>query len=502
MTVLELSNIKASEFFMDPQSYGSTELPPYFDFKTAIDVAEKVLKESRLTKAIVKAAKASDGVNYTLINNKDGKYAWRPLQFIHPILYVDLVHNMTTRGNWEILRNRFAEFGSLKHVKCASLPVVRDKKKNVKGEQILSWWNQFEQTSLAQSLRYRLMFTADITDCYGSIYTHSIAWALHGKEVCKGNPGNSLLGNLIDERIRAMRYGQTNGIPQGSSLMDFIAELVLGYVDMLLVEKLEADNVNDGYFILRYRDDYRVFVADSGLGEKIIKELSVVLADMGMRLNSGKMRMTDNIIKDSVKGDKLAWLGLQSNFEALSFEKQLLLLFDHSNQYPNGGSLLKPLIYLHEHFDEKWLGESELILASAAILVELAYRNPRCYQLCMAILAKLIDRTAKEERRGVARQILEKFKRLPHTGYLQVWLQRIMKPGGIRLDYTERLCQIVDTTNISLWNNEWLKSDKRLYSIMQAVDIIDRDKLASIPSTIDEEEINIFISNYQSNYQG
>ena len=35
-----------------------------------------------------------------------------------------------------------------------------------------------------------------------------------------------------------MRYGQTNGIPQGSVLMDFISEMVLGYIDKLLEEKI------------------------------------------------------------------------------------------------------------------------------------------------------------------------------------------------------------------------------------------------------------------------
>lgn len=49
MTVLELSNVKAREFFLDPQRYGSTDLPPYFDFKTALDAAAKALKTSRLT---------------------------------------------------------------------------------------------------------------------------------------------------------------------------------------------------------------------------------------------------------------------------------------------------------------------------------------------------------------------------------------------------------------------------------------------------------------------
>jgi hypothetical protein len=29
--------------------------------------------------------------------------------------------------------------------------------------------------------------------------------------------------------MQGMNYGQTNGIPQGSVLMDFIAEMVLGF---------------------------------------------------------------------------------------------------------------------------------------------------------------------------------------------------------------------------------------------------------------------------------
>ena len=55
-----------------------------------------------------------------------------------------------------------------------------------------------------------------------------------------------------------MRYGQTNGIPQGSALIDFIAEIVLVYCDEKLTKKLESLNITD-YKILRYRDDYRVF---------------------------------------------------------------------------------------------------------------------------------------------------------------------------------------------------------------------------------------------------
>lgn len=283
--------------------------------------------------------------------------------------------------------------------------------------------------------------------------------------------------------------------------MDFVAELVLGYIDLLLDEKLRAEGV-ERYFILRYRDDYRIFVNDSSVGEKIIKELTTILSDMGMRLNSGKTKATDDIVSGSVKGDKLAWLGLQSSFDALSFEKRVLLLFAHAQCYPNGGSLLQPLIQIYKYSDETWIGDVKQILASAAILVELAYRSPRCYQLSMAIMAKLIARVPEHNRHEVAVQILEKFKHLPHTGYLQVWLQRIMKPSGIRLNYTERLCRIVDKTVGSIWNNEWLNKDGKLYSLMQSIDIVNRTKLAEITPIMSEEEIDIFVSNYQGNYQG
>jgi hypothetical protein len=55
-----------------------------------------------------------------------------------------------------------------------------------------------------------------------------------------------------------MRHGQTNGIPQGSVLMDFIAEMVLGYADTLITKKLKEIKCDKDYQILRYRDDFKI----------------------------------------------------------------------------------------------------------------------------------------------------------------------------------------------------------------------------------------------------
>jgi hypothetical protein len=41
--------------------------------------------------------------------------------------------------------------------------------------------------------------------------------------------------------------------------MDFIAEIVLGYIDVQLTSRI-SEIPKTSYKILRYRDDYRVFV--------------------------------------------------------------------------------------------------------------------------------------------------------------------------------------------------------------------------------------------------
>lgn len=54
--------------------------------------------------------------------------------------------------------------------------------KEDKEEQVLHWWFTFEQKSIELSLDYDYLLETDISDCYSSIYTHTIAWALHTKE--------------------------------------------------------------------------------------------------------------------------------------------------------------------------------------------------------------------------------------------------------------------------------------------------------------------------------
>ena len=159
---------------------------------------------------------------------------------INPFLYVSLVHEITEKNRWRSVKKRFQIFSGNEKIKCVSYPVESLTVQKDKAEQVSSWWEKLEQRSVSLALDYEYLIRTDISDCYGSVYTHSIVWALHGKETAKRKrKDKSMIGNIIDKRIQDIRGGQTNGIPQGSVLMDFIAEIVLGYVDSKLSKRIE-----------------------------------------------------------------------------------------------------------------------------------------------------------------------------------------------------------------------------------------------------------------------
>lgn len=306
-SILSLSHTEAREFLLKAESYSSIDLPPYFVFGDLIARVHAKLDGKTLS-SLSSNPRDFDDVNYTILNNKDGKYAWRPFQLINPALYVSLVHRITEESNWSLIIERFDQFSANKKIHCLSLPVVSQSDEKDKAEQVSHWWHEVEQRSIELALEYDCLLETDITDCYGAIYTHSIAWALHTKSEAKKKENRTdlkLIGNQIDKHIQDMRHGQTNGIPQGSVLMDFIAEMVLGYADLELSGEIETVGISD-YLILRYRDDYRIFVNNPRDGEQIVKLLTEVTISLGLKLNPSKTKVNDDVVRASVKADKIA----------------------------------------------------------------------------------------------------------------------------------------------------------------------------------------------------
>ncbi len=491
--ILKLNETEAREFLLKQESYFNFDLPLYFTFQELLDKLDKKLTGKNLSDFRDTSPRDYDDVNYKLITNKDGKYAWRPFQLINPAIYVSLAHKITEKENWKIITERFKQFQQNKNIECHSLPMVADEKdKSDKSSQIYTWWQMIEQKSITLALDYRYLLETDITDCYGSIYTHSIPWALHTKEEAKKKVNrnkNSLIGVAIDNHLQDMSYGQTNGIPQGSKIMDFIAEIVLGYVDLLLSKELGKLNIAD-YKILRYRDDYRVFTNNPFESEQIAKKLSEILSDIGLKLNADKTKASDNVIKNSIKADKRYWISNKRITE--NKQKWLIQLYLMSEQFPNSGTLdtqMREFLKVLENSKRKDSNLETLI----SLVTEIAFRNPRVSPTSIAILSLFLKQIEnKEEKLNIIKRIRHKFFQIPNSSLLKVWLQRLYLKIDESVTYDEPLCKKVLDEKETIWNTDWLNADFK--KIIDETTILKTSKLKKLKKHVSKTEIKFIAS--------
>ena len=486
--ILELNEIEAREFLLKEESYLSLDLPSYFSFQKILDKLNQKLNGKKLSDF-------REG-NYQLLTNKDGKYAWRPFKLINPAIYVSLIHSITEENNWKAIKTKFEYFAQNKKIECHSLPIVSENENEPnKNYQILNWWQKIEQESIIMSLDYKYELQTDITDCYGSIYTHSISWALHTKTEAKkreNRNNKSFVGVSIDNHLQDMSFGQTNGIPQGSVTMDFIAEIVLGYIDSLLSKKLKELSI-ENYKILRYRDDYRIFTNNPFEAEQITKILSEILPDFGMRLSPDKTKASENIIKNSIKSDKR--YSITNKRTAETKQKWLIQIFLLAEQFPNSGTLDTQMREFLK-FLKKSKKLDPNIETLISLVTEIAFRNPRVSSTSVAILSLLIKQIEDiNHKKNIIQRIKNKFSLIPNSAFLKIWLQRLYLKIDDSIEYDEVLCKKVMDKEQKLWNSEWLKPS--LKSIVDNTPIIKQKKIKKIKDVISKKEIKIILRREQ-----
>ena len=501
-SIINLSNIKARQHLLSAESYSNVDLPKYVDFQPILDAVDQKLTDKRLSDWYQSSFLPHDDekVNYRLLGNKDGSYGWRPYELVHPALYVDIVHLLTTPENWQELCERFKQFEKYNLIKCRSMPGAKQYKKTQKGTQILTWWEGIEQEAIKTALSFSHVYDADISNCYGSIYTHSISWALHGKTDARADRNTkSLLGSKIDEKMQTMRYRQTNGIPQGNTVSDIIAELVLGYADLLITDKIKKLKLSSREFkVLRYRDDYKIFTNQPEQGKKILKIVSEVLSDLGMHLNTSKTKESSDAVIASVKEDKIDELFVTPREN--NYSKWLLQIYATIKRHPNSGKVVRQLNLFHEklfdrHERHDKLASYENAEVMMSMIVNIAIRNPKYYNWSVAIISILLEYTAKSKRKPIASKIVKRFESVPNTGLLDIWLQRVTFSSHPERNYNEPFCKLVTTKkypgNDHIWSSDWL-AEANIKAIIRKTPIVNRAELTKLKPVMDRAETDNF----------
>lgn len=493
--LITLTGDEAKDFFLKGSSYFNSDLPLYINFEPLLSAVSNELNgkcypDYRDKKNKVLPENYQD-VNYLMLTNKDGKFEWRPLELINPVLYVSIVNLLCEPNNWKLVVERLSQFQGGK-VECCSGIVVPDDDQKTKAAQVYNWWARAEQQSLRLSLEYSHILHTDVVNCYGSLYTHSIAWAIHGFLDAKiHKTDKSLLGNHLDSLIRAGRFGQTNGISQGSVLMDFIAELVLGYVDEQINKKLDGES---GFKILRYRDDYRIFSNSDETCEEMLKVISEKLLEVGMKLGSTKTNLCRNVVEGSIKPDKLAGIDLHDmgTAQAQTIQKQLLRIHSFGQRFPNSGALRKLISEYQISVFESLNEEPEDLDVLIGITTDIGFTSPSTFPAIAAILSKLISLAQPESKAMLWDKVRKKMSRVPNNGYLEIWLQRVIKPidSGLPFMSTEKICRIVNSDSVSLWCTDWIDDVNLKNSVDPSIIVI--QKPSEICEIVDPSEIELF----------
>jgi len=458
-------------------------------------------------------------VNLDILLNKDGRYAVRPIILANPFLYYFLVREVCCESNWQVIKDLFEKF-NVPHITSCAIPIIPNKKEPFhKATTINNWWNSMEQRSIELSLEYRYMFVTDITNCYGSVNPQTFDWAFTLKGTSLETEGESTIAQNIQKYLCAFQQGRNIGIPQGSSIFDFVGEIVLGYSDLLLYEALQAkakEYEEQGktfppYEIIRYRDDYRIFCSNREALEDISYILQKVLERLNFRMNSQKTKISDSIVTDAVKSDKLAYIYNTPIFNKKgvdfdSFEKHLLYILMFSRQYPDSGSVRTMLSDIDKRIAdhlkllegkikskaENWetvdLGEEAepikakgifseqktylpqkyipggSIRALSAVCTQIALENVGCAHYALRVISRMIDSLKDmDEKRSIIDLVYQKLCNQSNSSYNQLWLQNMTytqdKKQGTS-PYTLRLCQLVAGKAVDqLWNNDWLKAE-------------------------------------------
>lgn len=144
---------------------------------------------------------------------------------------------------------------------------------------------------------WRFLRRLDVSNCFGSIYTHSFGWATSTDAHSKAHLGplnkftSSDVGRIFDKVMQSSNWGETHGVCVGPESSRVFAEVIFQKIDLDIERQLRAVRLTSrDYEILRYVDDYFVFVHNLSDLDKIELVINDVLTRTGFTLNSSKTR--------------------------------------------------------------------------------------------------------------------------------------------------------------------------------------------------------------------
>jgi len=185
-------------------------------------------------------------------------------------------------SNWGMLHH----VASLSSISC-SKPII--KQNAHRALEPIKTFDDLPAIRLQTRATAKFILKADVAQCYPSIYTHCIPWAIHGKAFAKNkaNRGYQHIGNSLDRWVSKGQDEQTNGIPIGPDTSFLISEIILSAID----DELEKNLGNIKGF--RYVDEYEMGFHTRAEAESALSILRTILREYELGLNTDKTEIIE-----------------------------------------------------------------------------------------------------------------------------------------------------------------------------------------------------------------
>ena len=295
-------------------------------------------------------------------------------------------------------------------------------------------FNDFKQECLIESYDKKYELKIDISWFYPTIYTHTIPWAVHGKELAKKDRSDSLFGNLLDKDVRNCKHGQTTGIPIGPDTSMIIAEIISCGIDQLLQGKL---GLIKG---CRYYDDVYLYFSTREEAEKGLKTIQYILTDFQLSINEEKTKIDrfpstfDDIWVIQINSYEFReddiWKKEKDRVreQRTDIERYFKLAFHLANKYPNEAVLS----YAIKKFQTIAIINENWNLFESLIL-KIAILNPLVLQFIIPLLLAYDTLVDKQKISNVVEEIIKNNAKLGHSFEIS-WALWLAKTFDIRIN--------------------------------------------------------------------
>ncbi|WP_072229607.1 antiviral reverse transcriptase Drt3b [Campylobacter coli] len=192
---------------------------------------------------------------------------------------------------------------------------------------------------------FKKLYKFDLSKCFDSIYTHSIAWAIYDKKIIKDNLNkiNNTFVNAFDKLMQNMNYAETNGILIGPEFSRIFAELILQKIDKVVLNKLAESTENKilhkkDYVVFRYVDDYFLFYNEEDIKDLIIQTFNNELQKYKLYLNESKI---EEFAKPFISNITMAKKKIKDLLKELDFDDSNNHIINSKNIIINFKAILK-----------------------------------------------------------------------------------------------------------------------------------------------------------------